>query len=155
MINIGILVPAVVVFFMTLGVIVWRLNVRKKYRFVFRVWSKDLSTSRLVKARITIDKENKNMRHFTFGDINPSMLVLRDPVTYSNGVAERWVIVDENGDYQYLSTVNKIYSSKEVVDEKTGKSILKPIDDFKYMQTRLHPVNKMLAFEQMRNNQKR
>jgi len=45
--------------------------------------------------------------------------------------------------------------SKEVVDKTTNKSVVKAIDDARYMQTRLHPIDKQLALEAMRNNQKR
>lgn len=126
-----------VVGFGLISVLVWWLNKKKSYRFLFRVWSKDLSSSRVVKARITINKQNKNLRMFTF-EHNPSSLVMRDPQHTTNGKPERWVTPDESGEYQYLSPNPN-----------------SPIDKTRYMQTRLHPVNRQLALEQFRNNQNR
>lgn len=155
MIGVNIFIVLAVLFFGLLGVVIWYFNRRSKFRFHFRVWSKDLTSSRLVKARITVDKENKNMRNFTFGD-NPSSLVMRDPAHWNNGRSERWVISDESGEYQYLSPASRPLVSSEVVtvDGKPVKSV-KAIDDARYLQARLHPTNRMLALEQMRNNQKR
>ena len=127
---------------------------RSNYKHNFRVWSRDLSSSQVVRAKIEVDKENKSNRVFVFRD-NPSILILRDPQHWSKGKPERWVIPDESGEFQYLSPCSKVLLSKEVVDKTTNKSVVKAIDDARYMQTRLHPIDKQLALEAMRNNQKR
>ena len=149
MINFGIITAIVVVVFGLFGVLVWFLNQKQKYRFVFRVWAKDLTSSHLVKGRITIDKNNKNKRSFTFKN-NPSVLVMRDPAHWVNGKPERWVVSDESGEYQYLNPVKSTFK-RDSAEVTSGK----PIDDTLYMKTRLNPVNKMLSLEQMRNNQER
>jgi len=136
-INIGLIIAGVFLLFVIVGGIAWYAIVRGKFRFDFRVWSKDLKSSYLAKARISIDKENKNNRLFTFKN-NPSRLIMRDPVHWAKGKPERWVIADESGEYQYLAP------------DKTN-----PIDDKVYMSTRMHPVDKQLAIEGIRNAQKR
>ena len=74
---------------------------------------------------------------FTFSN-NPSELIMKDPVHWNKGKPERWVVADESGSYQYMSPAG-----------------VKPIDDVDYMRTRLHPIDKQLALEGMRNSQKR
>ena len=155
MISVGVITVIVVLFFGLSGVTIWYFNRRSKFRFSFRVWSKDLISSRVVKARITVDKENKNKRSFTFKD-NPSILVMRDPSHWSNGRSERWVLADESGEYQYINPVGKLLTYKDqVLENGEMNTKIKPVDDVLYLQTRLKPTNKMLALEQMRNNQKR
>ena len=136
------------------GVGFYLLYRRSNFKHVFRVWSRDLSSSVIVRAKIEVDKENKSSRIFVFKD-NPSRLILRDPQHWNNGKPERWVVPDESGEYQYLSPSSKVLLAREVVDPTTNKSTVKAIDDARYMQTRLHPVDKQLALEAMRNNQKR
>jgi len=153
--NVGLITAVVVVLFGSIGVFVFVMNRRRKFRFSFRVWSKDLTSSREIKARITIDKENKNKRSFTFKD-NFSILIMRDPTHWFNGKAERWVLADESGEYQYMSPVGKLLTYTDQVEVNGEmKTVIKPIDNIKYLQTRMHPTNKMLALEQMRNNQRR
>jgi len=147
-VNFGYIITGVVIVFSLAGGVVWWAYNKNKFRFSFRVWAKDLSTSRLVKARISVNKENKHKKEFTFKN-NPSILTMREPQHWSNGKSERWVYPDESGEYQYLSPVSKLLTSKDVDNN------VKAIDNVRYMQTRLNPVNRQLALEQFRNNQKR
>lgn len=157
MINIGVIVAIVIGLFSVGGIVTYLIYKKRKFRFDFRVWAKDLSSSRIVKARITANKENKNKKEFTF-KTNPSVLTMRDPVHYSGGRPERWALPDESGEYQYLSPVNKLFKREQIeIKDKDGNITLadNPIDKEVYMKTRLHPVNRQLALEQFRNNQKR
>ena len=133
----GFIIVGVVIFLSLIGVLIWWIATRNRYRFNFRVWSKDLKSSYIVRAKISIDKENKNSRLFTFTN-NPSELIMKDPVHWDKGKPERWVIADESGAYQYISPDKLV-----------------PIDDVDYIRTRLHPIDKQLALEGMRNGQKR
>lgn len=154
MINLGVVI-AIVFAVLIIGGGGFYLLVRKRsYKHKFRVWSRDLANSYIVKAKISVDKENKRNRVFVFQN-NPSVLVMRDAVHYSNGKSERWVTPDESGEYQYLSPASRPLLSKEVVDPTTNRSVVKAVDDARYLQTRMHPVDKQLMAEQMRNNMTR
>lgn len=147
MINLGIIIAVVLLLVLVGGTGIYFLSRRSKYKYLFWVWSPDLSTHKEVKAKLLIDKNNVNHRYFGFKD-NPSRLVMRDPQHWSGSRPVRWVILDENGEYQYISPVNKL------LKVKSGDE-LKPIDDSRYLQTRIYPVERSLALEQLRNTQDR
>lgn len=152
--NLGITIAIVFGVLIVFGGLFYWLIQKRSYKHIFRVWSRDLSNSYVVKAKISVDKDNKSNRVFSFKN-NPSILIMRDPQHWSAGKSERWVTPDESGEYQYLSPASRPLLSKEVVDPTTNRSIVKAVDDARYLQTRLHPVDKQLSLEQMRNNQKR
>lgn len=152
MINIGIIIAVGLVFFLSLGGLVWWIASKSKYRFIFWVWSKDLSSHVTIKAKLAVDPDNKSNRVFRFKN-NPSILIMRDPQHWDKNKPVRWVVPDETGEYQYISPVNKLLKYSDVSEK--GEPILKPIDDARYIKTRLHPVDKQLYCEQIRNNQKR
>jgi len=154
MVNVGIVVAIVFGLLFVGGGGFYLLIRNKTYRHKFRVWSRDLANSYIVKAKISVDKENSRNRVFVFKN-NPTVLVMRDATHYFNGKPERWVTPDESGEFKYLSPSSRPLLSKEVVDPTTNKSVVKAVDDARYLQTRMHPTNKQLMAEQMRNNMKR
>lgn len=154
MINIGILIAIVFAVLIVGGTGFYFLVQSRKYKIVFRVWSRDLANSYLTKARIQVDKENKRNKVFVFKN-NSTVLTMREAKHWENGKPIRWVTPDESGEFKYLSPASRPLLSKEVIDSSTGTSTVKAVDDARYLQTRMHPEDKQLMAEQMRNNMTR
>jgi hypothetical protein len=98
----GFAIVGITLFVCVGGLLLWLLANKKKYSFVFLLYSTDLKSSNIIKAKIVKDKNNDKLRHFVFKE-NNSKLEVREPNGFFNGKPVREITFDNTGDYVYLS----------------------------------------------------
>lgn len=109
--------------------LLWR---KSQYRHVFRLFNTDLTSSRIIKARIKTDESNKKYQYYHFKE-NNTRLSIESPNNTEEGKPIRYITYDENGDFIYLSTpkLNKDH----------------------YIEYSLKPTHKTLYLQMLKDNQ--
>jgi len=113
----------------TIFYVMWN---KSRFRHVFRLYSTDLQSSRLIKARIKTDSTNKKYQYFFFKE-NNSRLEILAPHHTENGKPVRLITYDDTGDFVYL---------------------MKPtVDREKHLEYSLKPTHKTLYLQMLKDNQ--
>lgn len=111
---------------------------KNQYRHVFRLYSKDLQSSRLIKARIKTDESNKKYQYFYFKE-NNSRLEIQAPNHTENGKPVRLITYLDTGDFIYLK--NPVLNDSEELEYA-----LKPTHKTLYLQMLKDNQNKYPLF---------
>jgi hypothetical protein len=114
------------------GYLFYRLWQKNRYRHQFRLYSTDLSNSRLIKARIKTDESNKKYQYFYFKE-NNSRLEIQSPNGSEEGRPIRNITYSDTGDFIYL---NKPVLNKD-----------------KALEYELKPTHKTLYLQMLKDNQ--
>lgn len=135
----GYIVVIATVFICLIGVLVWWLWNKNRYRFTFRLYSSDMKNSRLIKGKITVDESNKKYKYFTFKDNNTRLEILQ-PNHFEDGKPVRLITYDETGEYIYIK-------GESVDNESYLKYSLKPEHKTLYLQMLKDNANKHPLFD--------
>lgn len=109
--------------------LIWQKN---RYRHFFRLFSIDMMTSRIIKARIKTDESNKKYQYFYFRE-NNTRLEIQAPHHTESGKPIRWITYDDTGDFVYIN--------KPTVDRE------------KHLEYSLKPTHKTLYLQMLKDNQ--
>lgn len=100
---IGVIIGGVILFIVVMALVFWYFTRTKgsgkKYDFL--LYNNDGTIARMIKARVGVDKENKQRKVFIFPD-NDTTLTIRAPTFYLDGKPIREITMGDRSQYVYL-----------------------------------------------------
>jgi len=100
---IGIVIGGVVAFIVVMIGVFWYFTRTKGSgkKIPFLLYNDDGTVAKTLNAKVKVDKHNRSDRTFVFEE-NPSVLQIKKPTLYLNGVGYRQITLGARGEYVYL-----------------------------------------------------
>lgn len=129
-----IILIAALTFISIAGVIIYFYIEKNKYKYRFKIISRDGKSVRTTKAKLVPDPDNPRINRFSFKE-NPVLLPVREPDAHEDGHPIRRLTFNVEGKYVYLEGYK--------------------VNEAEYLQASLTPEAKELSLYQFQANQRR